>query len=50
MEQGWKRTFLYNWYNISVYIAGLLAVMLVIGSWDVRQKMLLGVNSLPAFL
>lgn len=32
MKQGWKRTFLYNWYNISVYIAGLLAVVLAIGN------------------
>lgn len=42
MKQGWKHKFLYNWYNISVYIAGLLAVVLAIGNWDSRQKMLLG--------
>lgn len=34
--------FLYNWYNISVWIAGLLAVVLTIGNWDTRNKMLLG--------
>ncbi|MGN0665596.1 MAG: HXXEE domain-containing protein [Huintestinicola sp.] len=42
MEQGWKRKFLYNWYNISVYIAGILIVCLAIGNWDTREKMLLG--------
>lgn len=42
MKQGWKRSFLYNWYNISVFIAGLLSVLLVIGDWDMRQKMLIG--------
>ncbi|MGM9537987.1 MAG: HXXEE domain-containing protein [Candidatus Onthomonas sp.] len=49
MEQGWKRTFLYNWYNVSVAIAGLLAVVLAIGDWDVRQRMLLG-SSVVIFL
>lgn len=46
MKQGWKRTFLYNWYNISVFIAGLLTVVLVIGNWDTRQKMLLGSSAI----
>lgn len=42
MKQGWKRTFLYNWYYISVFIAGLLAVVLAIGNWDNQERMLLG--------
>lgn len=42
MKQSWKRSFLYNWYYISVWVAGLLAVILTVGGWNNREKMLLG--------
>ncbi|MGN1183287.1 MAG: hypothetical protein ACI4SR_09810 [Faecalibacillus sp.] len=42
MIQGWKRTFLYNWYYISVFIAGFLSLILIVGQWDIREKMLIG--------
>lgn len=31
-----------NWYYISVYIAGFLALTLALGDWPIREKMLLG--------
>lgn len=37
-----KKTLIKNWYYISVFIAGFLAMILTIGSWGLREKMLLG--------
>lgn len=42
MKQSWKHSFLYNWYYISVWVAGLLAVILTVGGWNNREKLLLG--------
>lgn len=42
MKQGWKKGLLNNWHNISAFLAGLLAVVLTVGNWDARQRMLLG--------
>ncbi|MGN0406534.1 MAG: HXXEE domain-containing protein [Bariatricus sp.] len=30
-----------NWYNISVFIAGALSLILALGSWDLKEKTLL---------
>lgn len=38
----WKEKLLCNWYYISVLIAGIITVVLAIGEWDMREKMLLG--------
>lgn len=34
--------FIKNWYYVSVYIAAAFALILALGNWDLRQKMLLG--------
>lgn len=37
-----KREFLSSWYWIAVYIAAAFVLILILGDWDVREKMLLG--------
>ena len=35
------RRFVYSWYKISAFVAGAIAVVLALGEWDVRQRMVL---------
>lgn len=37
-----KKKFFDTWYCVSVYIAATFVLALVLGNWDIREKMLLG--------
>lgn len=37
-----KKKFFDTWYCVSVYIAAAFVLALVLGNWDIREKMLLG--------
>ena len=41
MKKSLWNKFIENWYSISVYIAGALALILCLGSFGIREKMLL---------